>query len=158
MALFSVTMREHTYTGRFYHDVVEAESCEEALQLAARQAVVPQAPAGAMPRSFSVTVREQTPSGWFYHDVVEAESGEQALQRAAGAGMVQVPGARLPAGEANPGQCADVYVYSLLHCELTDGHESPHMAVAHGYERAVRWARDDRGIAHTLPEPATSTR
>ena len=36
MPLFQITLREHTYTGRFYNDVVEAGSFEEALQLAAR--------------------------------------------------------------------------------------------------------------------------
>ena len=35
MLLFNVTVREHTYTGRFHNDVVEAGSCEEALHLAA---------------------------------------------------------------------------------------------------------------------------
>ena len=38
MPLFHITLREHTYTGRFYNDVVEAGSFEEALQLAAGQA------------------------------------------------------------------------------------------------------------------------
>ena len=31
MPLFHITLREHTYTGRFYNDVVEAGSFEEAL-------------------------------------------------------------------------------------------------------------------------------
>jgi len=44
MPLFHVTVREHTYTGRFYHDVVEAESFEDALQLAAGRATAPQPP------------------------------------------------------------------------------------------------------------------
>ena len=35
MPLFHITLREHTYTGPFYNDVVEAGSFEEALQLAA---------------------------------------------------------------------------------------------------------------------------
>ena len=29
-------------------------------------------------------------------------------------------------------RCADVWVYSLLHCELTEGHHPPHMAAAPG--------------------------
>ena len=48
-------------------------------------------------------------------------------------------------------------VYALLHCELAEGHDPPHMAVARGYSRAMRWVRDDRGLAHALPEPATGT-
>jgi len=158
MALFSVTLREHTYSGRFYHDLVDAESCEAALHRAAAQATVPQAPAGSAPRSFSVTVREQACTGWFYHDVVEAESGEQALQLAAAQGTrLRLPDPWPPAAVAGRGNCDDVYVYSLLHCELMDGHEPPHMAVAHGYEHPVWWARDDRGIAYAVPEAAVST-
>ena len=157
MALFSVTLREHSYTGRFYHDVVEAASCEEALHLAAAQAIAPQGLPCSAPRSFTVTVREQMGTGWFFHDVVEADSGEQALQFAAGQGIrLRLAGPRPPDDPANLRQCTDVYVYSLLHCELGEGHEPPHMAVAHGYGRSVRWARDDRGIAYTLPEPAAS--
>ena len=41
MSLFHITLREHTYTGRFYHEVVEAGSFEEALLLAAGQATEP---------------------------------------------------------------------------------------------------------------------
>ena len=41
MPLFNVTVREHAYTGRFYDDIVTAESPEEALQLAAERATVP---------------------------------------------------------------------------------------------------------------------
>jgi hypothetical protein len=109
MPLFHVTVREHTYTGRFYHDVVEAGSFEEALHLAAGRATAPQPPPGARPR----------PDG------------------------------------SDRRRCADVWVYSLLHCELADGHDPPHMAVAPGYRRPVRWVRDDRGLAHALPEPAS---
>ena len=49
MPLFHVTVREHTYTGRFYHEVVEAESFEDALQLAAGRATAPQPPPGSEP-------------------------------------------------------------------------------------------------------------
>ena len=49
MPLFHVTVREHTYTGRFYHEVVEAESFEDALQLAAGRATAPQLPPGSEP-------------------------------------------------------------------------------------------------------------
>ncbi len=110
MPLFHVTVREHTYTGRFYHDVVEAGSCEEALHLAAGQATAPQPPPGPKPQ----------PDG------------------------------------ADRRRCADVWVDSLLHCELAEGHDPPHMAVARGYRRPVRWVRDDHGLAHALPEPAGS--
>jgi len=51
-------------------------------------------------------------------------------------------------------RCADVWLYSLLHCELAEGHDGPHMATASGYRRPARWVRDDRGLAHALPEPA----
>ncbi len=107
MALFSVAVREHAYTGRFYTDVVEAGSCEQALHLAAG--------------------------------------------RAAGS---RVPGSGPEPDGAGRRGCADVCVYSLLHCELAEGHQPPHMAAARGYWRPVRWVRDDRGIARVLPEPA----
>ena len=45
MPLFHITLREHTYTGRFYNDVVEAGSFEEALRLAAGQATASRAAA-----------------------------------------------------------------------------------------------------------------
>ncbi len=109
MPLFHVMVREHSYTGRFYHDVVEAESFEDALHLAAERATAPQPPPGSEPE----------PDG------------------------------------ANHRRCADVWVYSLLHCELAEGHDLPHMAVAPGYWRPVRWVRDDRGLAHALSEPAS---
>jgi hypothetical protein len=107
MPLFHVTVREHTYTGRFYHDVVEAGSFEDALQLAAGRAAAPEPPPAAGPQ----------PDG------------------------------------ADRRRCADVWVYSLLRCELAEGHDPPHMAVARGYRRPARWVRDDRGLARALPEP-----
>jgi hypothetical protein len=155
MPSFSITVREHTYTGRFYHDVVEAESAEQALQLAATQAAVPKPPPGSTPRSFSVTVREQTDTENFRHDVVEAESGQEALTLAA----VQAAAPRPPpVSEPKPAaairrRCDDVWVYPLLRCGLVEGHDPPHMAVAGGYRRLMRWARDDRGIAHAVPGP-----
>ena len=109
MPLFNVTVREHAYTGRFYDDIVTAESPEEALQLAAKRAAVPQPPLSS----------------------------------------------ELQPDAANRRRCADVWVYSLLHCELAEGHDPPHMAVARGYRRPTRWVRDDRGLAHAFPEPAT---
>ena len=45
--------------------------------------------------------------------------------------------------------------YALLHCDLEAGHDPPHMALARGYRRPVRWVRDDSGIAHPVPDPAT---
>jgi len=158
MPLFNVTVREHAYTGRFYHDVVEAESCEEALHAAAERAIAPQAPGGPKPqRGFNVAVREHAYTTPFYDDVVEAESCEEALQLAAEhATAPQTPSDSKPRPDAaNRLRCADVWVYSLLHCELVEGHDPPHLAVAHGYWRPVRWVRDDRGLAHAVPEPAT---
>ena len=108
MLMFNVTVREHTYTGRFYNDVVEAESCEEALHLAAGQATAPQPPPGSTPQP----------------------------------------------DDANRRRCVDAWVYSLLHCELAEGHDPPHMAAARGYRRPARWVRDDRGLAHASPKPA----
>lgn len=110
MPLFNVAVREHAYTGRFYSDVVQAESSEEALQAAAEQAAAPK------------------PS----------------------------PDPKLEADTAGRPRCADVWVYSLLDCELVAGHDPPHMAVA-GYERPVRWVRDDRGIAHALTDSRRSS-
>jgi hypothetical protein len=105
MPLFHVTVREHTYTGRFYHEVVEAESFEDALQLAAGRATAPQPPPGSEPEPDC----------------------------------------------ANHRWCADVWLDSLLRCELAEGHDEPHMGTARGYRRPARWARDDRGLAHALP-------
>lgn len=107
MPLFHITLREHTYTGRFYNDVVEAGSFEEALQLAAGQAARPEPPPGFRPQPNGVKRR----------------------------------------------RCADVWIYSLLHCELAEGHDPPHMAVARGYWRPVRWVRDDRGLACNTESP-----
>jgi len=100
---------EHTPTGRFYTDVVQAESCEQALQLAAERASVPHPPPASTPQ---------------------------------------------PGAAARP-RCADVWVYSLLHCELEEGHDPPHMALAPGYRRPVRWVRDEHGLAHAVPEQPT---
>jgi hypothetical protein len=108
MPLFHVTVREHSYTGRFYHHVVEAESFEDALQLAAGRATAPQPPPGSEPEPDC----------------------------------------------ANHRRCADVWLDSLLGCELAEGHDGPHMGTARGYGRPARWVRDDRGLAHALPEPA----
>ncbi len=108
MESFHVSVREHTYTGRFYNDVVEAGSFEQALRLAAARATAPQPPPGSKP--------------W--------------------------------PDRADRHRCADAWVYRLLHCELAEGHDPPHMAAARGYRRPVRWERDDRGVAHALPEPA----
>ena len=43
----------------------------------------------------------------------------------------------------------------MLHCDLEAGHDPPHMAAARGYRRPVRWVRDDLGVAHPVPDPAT---
>ena len=105
-------------------------------------------------------VREQADAGRFYSDVVQAESPEEALHVAvARAAAPQPAPGPLPQAVA-PGQprCPDVWMYSLLHCELAPGHDPPHMAVAQGYGRPMKWVRDDRGIARALPDPATGAR
>ena len=202
MPLFNVAVREHTYTGRFYSDVVQAGSPEEALQVAAQHAVVSGPPTDPRPQhgsgvavtgptctgrldtdvvrasrrgepvqvaapgpppspapqhGFSVVVREQADAGRFHSDVVQAGSPEEALQvaaaQAAAPGPPPGPAPRTEA--AGRPRCADVWVYALLHCDLEAGHDPPHMAVAHGYRRPVRWMRDDLGIAHPVPDPAT---
>jgi hypothetical protein len=158
MARFNVTVREHSYTGRFYSDVVQAESCEEALQVAGEQVAAAQpSPDPPLPRGFSVVVREQAYARRFYRDVVQAESCEEALEAAAARAAAPQPSLdlKLQADAAGRPRCADVWVYSVLHCELAAGHDPPHMAAAHGYGRLASWVRDDRGIARALPDPAT---
>ena len=160
MSLFSVAVREHAYTGRFYSDVVQAASCEEALQVAAWRTAVPRLPPGVEPEyGFDVAVTEHAATGRFYSDVVQAGSCEEALQvaaaRAAAPGPLPDPVPQadpVPRAEAaaRP-RCADVWVYALLHCELEAGHDPPHLAVAHRYGRPVRWVRDDLGVAHAVP-------
>jgi hypothetical protein len=203
MPLFNVAVREHTYTGRFHSDVVQAGSPEEALQVAAQHAVVPGPPTGprlqhgsgvavtgppcsgrldtdvaraprrgeplpaaaapepppgpAPQHGFSVVVREQAGAGRLRSDVVQAGSPQEALQVAAAqAAAPEPPPGSAPRTEAaGRPRCADVWVYALLHCDLEAGHDPPHMAVAHGYRRPVRWVRDDLGIAHPVADPAT---
>jgi hypothetical protein len=200
MPSFTVMVREHAYTGQFYGEVVQAESYEKALRVAAEHAGTPQppgpepqqkpettataqaqsgppadaaAPAGrreepppptAAPRpptgpeprrGFNVTVTAQAQAGPVYSDVVLAASSAEALHIAAAKAAAPQPP---PAPEAwsaaaDRPRCADVWVYSLLHCQLAAGHDPPHIAVAPGYLRAVRWVRDARGIAHAVPEP-----
>jgi hypothetical protein len=190
MTRFNVTVREHSYTGRLYSDVVHAESCEDALQVALKQAAAsrllpgpkphgsgvaqaerregaqqPAADQAAAPRpspdpplsrGFSVVVREQAHARRFYSDVVQAGSCEDALEAAAARATAPQPslGPKPQADATGRPRCADVWVYSLLHCELVTGHDPPHMAFAHGYGRLASWVRDDRGIAHPLPDPA----
>jgi len=198
MPLFNVAVREHTYTGRFYSDVVQARSPEEALQVAAQHAVVPGSPTGPRPQhgsvvavtgpsrtgrldtdvapasrrgepvqvaaprpltgpapqGFSVVVREQADAGRFRSDVVQARSPEEALQAAAAQAASEPPGPTPQAEAAGRPRCADVWVYTLLHCDLEAGHDPPHMAIARGYRRPVRWMRDELGIAHPAPDPA----
>ena len=135
MPLFNVTVREHAYTGRFYNDIVTAESCEEALQLAAERATAPQPPPGSETRQgFNVVVREHAYPGRSYDDIVTAESCEEALQLAAERATAPQPppGSETQPDAPNRRRCADVWVYALLHCELAEGHDPPHMAVARG--------------------------
>jgi hypothetical protein len=83
---------------------------------------------------------------------VQAGSAEEAVQVAAA--QAAAPGPVPRAAAAGRPRCADVWVYALLHCELGAGHDLPHLAIAHGYRRPVRWVRDDLGIAHPVPDPA----
>jgi uncharacterized membrane protein len=203
MPLFNVAVREHAYTGRFYSDVVQAESSEEALQTAAQQAAAPKpspdptvlqrfdvavteptwtgrldtdvvrtepreeaqqlaasnpSPAPTPQRGFSVVVTEQAYGERVHSAVVQAGSCQEALQAAAEQAAAPKPSLdpKLEADAAGRPRCADVWVYSLLDCELVAGHDPPHMAVA-GYERPVRWVRDDRGIAHALTDSRRSS-
>ena len=105
---------------------------------------------------FSVAVREHTYSGRFYGDIVQAGSPEEALHVAAAQAASEPPPGPTPQAAAAGGpRCADVWVYALLHCDLEAGHDPPHMTVARGYRRPVRWMRDELGIAHLVPDPAT---
>src|SRR5208283_4520051 len=84
MPLFSVVVREHAYTGRFYSDVVQAGSFEEALQAAAEHAAVPWPPPDPTPPGeFDVTVTGRTHTGRPDTEVVHAERREEAPQPAA---------------------------------------------------------------------------
>ena len=154
MPLFNVAVREHTYTGRFYSDVVQAGSREEALQVAAQHAAVPRPPGPEPQQGSDVTVPGDTCAGRLDADAVRASRREEAVQVAAA--PEPPPGPTPQAEAAGRATCADVWVYALLHCELEAGHDSPHMAVARGYRRPVRWVRDDLGIAHAVPAPATN--
>jgi uncharacterized membrane protein len=203
MPLFNVAVRDHAYTGRFYSDVVQAESSEEALQTAAQQAAAPKpspdptvlqrfdvavtepawtgrldtdvvrtepreeaqqlaasnpSPGPTPQRGFSVVVTEQAYGERVHSAVVQAGSCQEALQAAAEQAAAPKPSLdpKLEADAAGRPRCADVWVYSLLDCELVAGHDPPHMAVA-GYERPVRWVRDDRGIAHALTDSRRSS-
>ena len=158
MPLFNVAVREHTYTGRFYSDAVQAESFEEALQVAAGHAAAAWLQPGPAPqRGFSVVVREQAYTGRFYTDAVQAESCEEALQVAAAqaAAPEPLPGPGPEPDAAGQPRCADVWIHSVLHCELEAGHDPPHVATARGYQRPVRWVRDDHDVAHAVPGRAS---
>ena len=154
---FSVVVREQADAGPVYSEAVQAGSPEEALQVAAEQAAALRSPLGPAPQGFSVVVREQADTGPVYSEVVQAGSPEEALQVAAeqAAAPEPRPGPTPQAETAGRPRCADVWIYDLLHCELETGHDPPHMAVAQRYRRRVRWMRDDRGIAHAVPGPAT---
>ena len=85
MALFYVMVREHAYTGRFYSDTVQAESCEQALQLAAEHAAAPPPPPGVQPRrELDVAVTGPPATDRPDRDVRPAEPREQAQRPAAG--------------------------------------------------------------------------
>ena len=84
MPLFHVAVREHTYTGRFYSEAVQAESPEEALLAAAERAVVPLPPTAPVPQPVSgVAATGRTPTGWLDTDGVQASRHEDAPQATA---------------------------------------------------------------------------
>ena len=152
---FDVAVTEPTWTGRLGTDVMRAEPREEAQPPAA----APGPPPGPTPqRGFSVVVTEQAYAGRVHSAVVQAGSCQEALQVAAeqAAAPEPAPEPTLQADAADRPKCADVWVYSLLDCELVAGHDPPHIAVS-GYERPVRWVRDDRGIAHALTDSRRSS-
>ncbi len=81
MPLFYVAVREHTYTGRFYSEAVQAESPEEALQAAAEHVAAPRPPAAPTPQQVSdVAATGRTPTGRLDTDVVQASRREEAPQ------------------------------------------------------------------------------
>jgi len=95
--LFSVMVREHACTGQFYHDVVEAGSCEQALHLAAGQASGRRAPAGP-----------GAPPGGAGHRGCAGAWGHSVLRGAGGGTRPAAPGRRArvlapgPAGAGRP--------------------------------------------------------
>jgi hypothetical protein len=92
MPLFNVAVREHTYTGRFYTDVVQAGSCEEALQVAAQHAAVPRPPPGSRQQQGpDAAVTGGTCTGRLATDVVQASRREEAVQVTAALGPPPSP-------------------------------------------------------------------
>jgi hypothetical protein len=89
MPLFNVAVREHTYTGRFYSDVVQAGSCEEALQVAARHAAVPRPP-----QESDIAVTGGTGTRQLDTDVVQAVRPAEAVQVTAALGPPLGPAPR----------------------------------------------------------------
>ena len=84
MPLFSVVVREHAYTGRFYSDVVQAGSFEEALQAAAQHAAVPWPPPGPVPQGeFDVAVTARTGTERLDTGIAHAERPGEAPPLAA---------------------------------------------------------------------------
>jgi hypothetical protein len=131
MPLFNVTVREHAYTGQVYGGVVQAESCEQALRVAAGQATTSPVPPSPKPRrGFGVAVTEHAYPGRSYTDVVRAQSCQEALQVAAGQAATPqpAPGPKPQPSAARGRRCADVWVYSLLHLRAGGATRSP----AHG--------------------------
>jgi len=95
MPLFNVAVREHTYTGRFYSEVVQAGSCEEALQVAAQHAAVPRPPPGPGPQQESdIAVPGVTGTRQLDTDVVQAARPAEAVQVTAALGPLLRPAPR----------------------------------------------------------------
>jgi hypothetical protein len=83
MPSFTVMIREHAYTGRFYGEVVQAESYEKALRVAAGHAGMPGPSGPELPQELGTTVPERARSGPSANAAVHAERREEVPQPAA---------------------------------------------------------------------------
>ena len=132
-AIVNVTMREHTCTGRSGPEVSCQPGTWRALsqvsrcigrgaQLSAPRPDLERAGSACpLPRRSGVTRGTMT-----YTDVVQAECWREALQLPAERATASRP---LPDFKPQPHaadcpRCADIWVHSLLHCGLEEGHES----------------------------------
>jgi hypothetical protein len=140
MPLFYVAVREHTYTGRFYSEAVQAESPEEALQVAAEHAAVPRPPPVPVPQQvFDVAATGPTPTGRLDTDVVQASRREEVPQVAAAL--------RLPPGPAPQG-------FSVVVREQADAGPVYSEAVQAGSpEEALQVAAEQAAAPEPRPGP-----
>ena len=92
MTRFNVTVREHSYTGRFYSDVVHADSCEDALQVALKQAAASRLlPGPTRQQGFGAEAMGRTRTGQLDTGVAQGQRREDAQQPAAGQAAVPRP-------------------------------------------------------------------